>query len=121
MEYVIVFVLGMVAATMLIRWMARRAIDQFVERFADAVEEKDEDNQMRVDVEFDQNIYFLYNSDNGSFVAQGNNLLDLRENLEQRFPNRTINIVKGDPTVLAALKNQIKDINENSNSIRSAS
>jgi hypothetical protein len=121
MEYVIVFVLGMVAATVLIRWMARRAIDQFVERFADVVEEKIEDNQMRVDVEFDQNIYFLYNSDNGSFVAQGNNLLDLRKNLEQRFPNRTINIVKGDPTVLTALKNQIKDINEDSNSVRSTS
>jgi len=121
MEYVIVFVLGMLAATILIRWMARRAIDQFVEKFTDAVEEKVETNQLRVDVEFEQNIYFLYNSDDGSFVAQGNNLLDLRKHLQQRFPNRTINIVKGNPEVLERLKEQIKDLNEDSNSVGSTS
>lgn len=121
MEYVIVFALGMLAATLLIRWMARRAIDQFVERFAEAVEEKVQTNQLRVDVEFDQNIYFLYNSDDGSFVAQGTSLLDLRKHLHQRFPGRSIEVVKGDPAVLESLKEQIKDINENSNSVGSPS
>lgn len=119
MEYLIVFALGMLAATLLIRWMARRAIDQFVERFADAVEQKVEANELNVELEFEQNIYFLYNSDDGSFVAQGNNLMDLKQHINQRFPNRTIKIVKGDPAVLESLKDQIKDINENSNSIRS--
>lgn len=121
MEYVIVFALGMLAATLLIRWMARRAIDQFLERFAEAVEETTQDNQLRVDVEFEQNIYFLYNSDDGSFVAQGTSLLDLRKHLHQRFPNRTIEVVNGEPAVLERLKEQIKDINENSNSVGSTS
>lgn len=121
MEYVITFALGMLAATLLIRWLARRAINDLMEKFEQAAEEKAEDNQLRVEVEFEQNIYFLYNSDDGSFVAQGNDLLDLRKHLNQRFPDCTIKIVKGDPAVLETLKNQIKDINENSNSVGSTS
>lgn len=112
MEYVIVFALGMLAATLLIRWMARRAIDQFVERFADAVEEKTESDQLQVSLEFDQNIYFLYNSDDGSFVAQGNDLKELKTNLQHRFPNRSVNIVKGDEDVLKRLSTEIETLNQ---------
>ena len=112
MEYVIVFALGMLAATLLIRWMARRAIDQFVERFADAVEEKIEDNQLRVNVEFDQDIYFLYNSDDGSFVAQGTNLQELKQHLQQRFPNQSVNVVNGDKDILKRLSSEIEDFNQ---------
>ncbi len=119
MDYFVVFVLGMLVATLIIRWLARRAIDQFVEKLADISEEQEESNQqLRVNIEFEQNIYFLYNSDNGSFVAQGNDLLDLKKNLQQRFPNRTITIVKGDSDAMETLKRQLKDFNENSNSIR---
>ncbi len=119
MDYFVVFVLGMLVATLIIRWLARRAIDQFVEKLADISEEQEESNQqLRVNLEFEQNIYFLYNSDNGSFVAQGNDLLDLKKNLQQRFPNRTITIVKGDSDAMETLKRQLKDFNENSNRIR---
>jgi hypothetical protein len=121
MEYVIVFMLGMLAATALIRWMARRAIDQFMERLVETVEEKAEQDQLRVDVEFDQDIYFLYNSDDGSFIAQGCDFLDLKQKLTHRFPNRTVKIVKGDPAVLETLKKQIKELNENSSGVRSTS
>jgi hypothetical protein len=112
MEYVIVFALGMLAATLLIRWMARRAIDQFVERFADAVEEKAESNQLQVSLEFDQNIYFLYDNNDGSFVAQGNNLQELKTNLQHRFPNRSVNIVNGDEDILKRLSLEIENLNQ---------
>ncbi len=121
MEYVIVFALGMLSATLLIRWLARRAIDQLVEQLAEVAEEKVEASELKVELEFEQNIYFLYNSDDGTFVAQGNTLADLKQHLNQRFPNRTIKIVKGDPAVLESLKQQIKDINENSSSVGSTS
>jgi len=121
MEYVITFALGMLAGTLIIRWLAQRAIKTLLEQLEETTENVAEDNHLRVDVEFDQNIYFLYNSDDGSFVAQGNDLLALRKHLNQRFPNRTIKIVKGDPAVLETLKNQIKDPNENSHSVGSTS
>lgn len=119
MDYVIVFALGMLAATLLIRWMARRAIDQFMDRIVEAADAKTAENELRVKLEVDQNIYFLYNNDDGAFIAQGTDLLTLRDHLSQRFPNHTITISEGDPTALAALSAQIRELNENRNSIRS--
>jgi hypothetical protein len=119
-QYSVGFVLGMLAATWLIRWMAQQAIANILDQI-DQEKESETDNQMRVDVEFDQNIYFLYNSDDGSFVAQGTDILDLRDNLQKRFPNRTITIVKGNATAMEQLKQQLKDFDENSHSVGPAS
>lgn len=120
MEFIIGLVLGMLIATLLIRWMAQQAITKILDQIENE-KEPEADNQLRVDVEFEQNIFFLYNSDDGSFVAQGNNLTDLRDNLRQRFPNRTITIVKGNATAMEQLKQQLKDFDENSNSVGSTS
>lgn len=108
MEYVIGFVLGMLAATLLIRWMAQQAISKILDQL-DEEKEPNADTQLRVDVEFEQNIYFLYNSDDGSFVAQGTDVFNLRDNLKQRFPDRTITIVKGNATAMETLKKQLEN------------
>lgn len=121
MEYVIVFALGMLTATLLIRWVARRAIDKIMGQLIEQAEEKVEAEQMRVELEFEQNIYFLYNTEDGSFVAQGNDLQDLKTNLRNRFPNRTVTIVKGNPEIMQQLKDQLKESNENSHSVGSPS
>lgn len=120
MEFIIGLMLGVLVATLTIRWMAQRAITKILEQI-EQENEPETDNQLRVDVEFEQNIYFLYNSDDGSFVAQGNDLLDLRTNLHKRFPDRTITIVKGNATAMEQLKQQLKDFNENSHSVGSTS
>lgn len=120
MEYVIGFVLGMLATTLLIRWVAQRMITKLLDEVEKELPSVT-DNKLSVNLEFDQNIYFLYNSKDGTFVAQGQNLQELKRHLNQRFPNRTITIEKGDPVAVENLRQQIKDINENSNSVRSAS
>ena len=108
MEFIVGLMLGMLAATLLIRWMAQRAIAKILDQI-EQEKEPEPDNQLRVDVEFEQNIYFLYNSDDGSFVAQGTDLLNLRDNLRQRFPNRTITIVNGNATAMETLKSQLEN------------
>ena len=120
MEFIIGLLLGMLFATLLIRWLAQQAIAKLLAQI-DQEAPAQADNQLRVDVEFEQNIYFLYNSDDGSFVAQGTDLSKLRDNLQQRFPNRTITIVKGNATAMEQLKQQLKDFDENSRSVGSTS
>lgn len=120
MDYFIVFLAGMLLAAWAIRWLARKAVDQLLEQFIE-IQEPEKDNHLRVDLEFEQNIYFLYNSNDGSFVAQGNDLADLRSNLVKRFPNRNVTIVKGDPEIMKTLAQQLKENNENSSSVGSAS
>lgn len=120
MEFIIGLVLGMLIATLAIRWMAQQAITKILDQI-EQEKESETNNQLRVDVEFEQNIYFLYNSDDGSFVAQGTDVFDLRDNLRKRFPNRTITIVKGNATAMEQLKQQLKDFDENSRSVGSTS
>lgn len=118
MEYVIGFFAGMLAATLLIRWVAQRLVQRLL---SEVEKELPADNQLSVNLEFDQNIYFLYNSKDGAFIAQGQDLQELKKHLNQRFPNQTIVINKGDPVALENLRQQIKDFNENSRSVGSAS
>lgn len=109
MDYIIIFALGMIAATMLIRWMAYNAIAKLIKQLEENSRPLPE-SQLRVKVEFDQNIYFLYNSDDGSFVAQGADFVELKQNLRARFPNRTVTVTSGDDTALEKLKQQISDL-----------
>ena len=120
MEYVIGFVLGMLATTLLIRWAAQRMIQRLLSEVEKELPSA-VDKKLSVNLEFDQNIYFLYNSKDGTFIAQGQDLQQLKQHLNQRFPNQTITIDKGDPIALENLRQQIKDFNENSHSVGSAS
>ena len=120
MEYVIGFVLGMLATTLLIRWAAQRMIQRLLSEVEKELPST-ADNKLSVNLEFDQNIYFLYNSKDGAFIAQGQDLQELKQHLNQRFPNQKISIDKGDPVAVENLRQQIKDIDENSNSVRSTS
>ena len=120
MEFIFGLLLGMLVATLAIRWFAQKAIAKLLKQIEeDSAPEID--NQLRVEVEFEQNIYFLYNSDDGSFVAQGANVFDLRNNLRKRFPNSTITIVKGNAAAMENLQQHLKDFDENSHSVGSAS
>lgn len=119
MEYLIGFVVGMLATILAIRWMAGRVIDRLLTEVEKQTVEAVDNNKLKVNLEFEQDIYFLYNNEDGSFIAQGNNLVELKQHLQQRFPNRTIAIVNGDPVALKNLGQQIKEFNENSNSVGS--
>ena len=118
MDYFIFFALGMIAATWLIRAAARAAIEKALQQIAKETEQTLQDAQLNVDLEVDQNIFFLYNSTDKTFVAQGRDVMELFRHAKQRYPNRIVKIVKGDPADMKRLTDQLKELNENSNSVR---
>jgi hypothetical protein len=124
MEYFLVFVAGMAAAMLLLRWAINRAIDRILDRMsqedvadtvtADAV-------NMELRVEFDRNIYFCYNITDGAFVCQGKNLSEIQSNFRSRFPGVNAVIVDGDDNSVNWLKTEMSKSNEDSSGIRSTS
>jgi len=118
MDYLIVFALGMFVATVMIRWLAQRAVDKFMENIALRSERRTA-GELRINLEFDQNIYFVYDSDNGEFIAHNSDIAALCQQLVQRFPDRPINVVKGDAAAIKALVAELEIINENIDSVRS--
>jgi hypothetical protein len=124
MEFFLVFVAGMAAAMLLLRWAINRAIDRMLERMAREDDESDvtaDAEKMELRVEFDRNIYFCYNVTDGAFVCQGTDLAEIRSNFRSRFPGVDAVIVDGDDNSVSWLKTEMSKSNEDSSSIRPTS
>jgi hypothetical protein len=115
MEYFLVFVAGMAASMLILRWAINRAIDRMLERIA---REDQEDTvsagpeKMELRVEFDRDIYFCYNVTDGAFVCQGTDLAEIRSNFRSRFPGVDAVIVDGDDNSVSWLKTEMSKSNE---------
>jgi hypothetical protein len=124
MEYFLVFVAGMAAAMLLLRWAINRAIDRMLERMAqeDVADTVTADvTNMELRVEFDRNIYFCYNVTDGAFVCQGTNLAEIQSNFRSRYPGVNAVIVDGDDNSVSWLKTEMSKSNEDSSGIRPTS
>ena len=115
MEFFLVFLAGMAAAMLLLRWAINRAIDRMLERMA----REDESDTVHLDatnmelrVEFDHNIYFCYNVTDGAFVCQGANLAEIQSNFRSRFPGVNAVIVDGDDSSVSWLKTEMNKHND---------
>ena len=116
MEIVISFVLGMLVATLAIRWAARRAINKLLDAVAEEMDSEQQPKRIKMRVEEDNKTYFMYNVDDGAFVCQGVSIAELREHFQKRFPGYQAEIT-GDSDLLQKLANDIKALNENSSSV----
>jgi hypothetical protein len=111
MEYFLVFLAGMAASMLILRWAVRRTIDRIVDRLVkEESQETGQDDSIRLKLEFDQNTYFTYNTENSQFVCQADTVLQLRQRLSEMFPGQTATIVDGDPVVLAVLQKELENI-----------
>jgi hypothetical protein len=122
MEYFLVFVAGMAAAMLLLRWAINRAIDRILDRMApeDVADTVTADAvNMELRVELDNNVYFCYNKTDGAFVCQGQNLAEIQSNFRSRYPGVNAVIVDGDDNSVNWLKTEMSKSNEDSSSIRS--
>jgi hypothetical protein len=113
-------IFGVLITILAIRWMAQRLIQRLADIVSAPVQPEETVNKIKLKLEFDQNNYFMYNVVDGSFVVQGESIVQLRERLNKRFPDCNATVVDGDPEVLAKLRKEIEsNPDENSNSIRS--
>ena len=106
-EFVIGFILGIVAAGIIVRIMAQLAIKRF-ERALDSVltdlKENDSSLIIRARVEEENGVFYFYNNDSNEFLVQGSNLQELLEHLESRKLGTTVHVVKGEESTIAQLK-----------------
>jgi hypothetical protein len=79
------------------------------------------DRLIALTVEVVDNQYLCYNSKNMEFVCQGRDLADIKERFRQRYPDKNAAIYNGDQLAVNTLKQQLKELREDSNSIRPAS
>ena len=107
-------IVGYFLTKLVISWFNARLEQELEEVMSDLELEK----LIPLTVEVVDNQYFCYNSITKDFVCQGSNLVEIVKKFKQRYPNKSAAIYNGDETAVRTLKSQLKELDENSSSIR---
>lgn len=59
---------------------------------------------VRARVERHHDVFYVYNAQDHTFMAQGADMAELREKIESRWRDAQVFVTEGDPEILAALK-----------------
>jgi len=113
--------LAVLAFNLLVLWWVRRIEARIVEELGEIAQELEEEKLIALTVEVDGDQFLCYNAQTMSFVCQGRDLEEIRERFRQRYPSKSAAIYNGDESAVEVLKKQLKELNENSRSIGSAS
>jgi len=113
--------LAVLAFNLLVLWWVRRIEARIVEELGEIAQDLEEEKLIALTVEVDGDQFLCYNAQSMTFVCQGRDLEEIRERFRQRYPSKSAAIYNGDESAVEVLKKQLKELNENSRSVGSAS
>jgi hypothetical protein len=113
--------LAVLAFNLLVLWWVRRIEAQIAEELGEIAQDLEKEKLIALTVEVDGDQFLCYNAQTMTFVCQGRDLEEIRERFRQRYPSKSAGIYNGDESAVEVLKKQLKELNENSRSVGSAS
>ena len=113
--------LAVLAFNLLVLWWVRRIEARIVEELGEIAQDLEAEKLIALTVEVDGDQFLCYNAQSMTFVCQGRDLEEIRERFRQRYPSKSAAIYNGDESAVQVLKKQLKELNENSRSVGSAS
>ena len=113
--------LAAMVVNLLVIWIARRIESRWAEELLEIAQEIETEKLIALTVEVDGDQYLCYNAQTMAFVCQGRDLEEIRERFRVRYPSKNAAIYNGDESAVKTLKQQLKEMHENSSSIRSTS
>jgi hypothetical protein len=113
--------LAVTAFNLLVLWLARRIEARMAEELTEIAQDLEEEKLIALTVEVDGDQFLCYNAQTMSFVCQGRDLEEIRKRFRERFPSKSAAIYNGDESAVKVLRTQLKEMNENSSSVGSAS
>ena len=113
--------LAVLAFNLLVLWWVRRIEARIVEELGEIAQDLEAEKLIALTVEVDGDQFLCYNAQTMTFVCQGRDLEEIRERFRQRYPSKSAAFYNGDESAVEVLKKQLKELNENSRSVGSAS
>jgi hypothetical protein len=113
--------LAVIAFNLMVLWWVRRIEARIVEELGEIAQDLEAEKLIALTVEVDGDQFLCYNAQSMVFVCQGRDLEEIRERFRQRYPSKSAAIYNGDESAVEVLKKQLKELNENSRSVGSAS
>ena len=111
-------VFGYIIAKIIAGWIEERIRSHLEQDLDEVMSELELEKLIPLTVEVAGDQYLCYNSITQEFVCQGVNLVEIVKKFKQRYPEKSAAIYNGDETAVRTLKSQLKDLDENSSSIR---
>jgi len=115
LNFILDLVLLGIVSWFIFTWLVSRYLESH--QVDSVVRDLDQERLIPLTVEVDQNQYFCYNSITKAFVCQGYSLKEIVERFKQLYPEKAAAIYDGDETAVRILKSQLKELDENRNSI----
>lgn len=113
--------LAAMIVNLLVLWIAHRIETRWAEELSEIAQEIETEKLIALTVEVDGDQFLCYNAQTMTFVCQGRDLEEIRKRFRERFPSKSAAIYNGDESAVEVLKKQLKELNENSRSVGSAS
>ena len=114
-------VFSYIIAKIVAGWIEERIRSQLGQDLDEVMNELELEKLIPLTVEVAGNQYLCYNSLTQEFVCQGVDLAEIVKRFKQRYPEKSAAIYNGDETAVRTLKSQLKELDENSSSIRPTS
>jgi len=115
LNFILDLVLLGIVSWFIFTWLVSRYLESH--QVDSVVRDLDQERLIPLTIEVDQNQYFCYNSITKAFVCQGYSLKEIVERFKQLYPEKAAAIYDGDETAVRILKSQLKELDENRNSI----
>ena len=130
-DLLIAFVAGGLVATWVLAMFVRRWAERLRGLLEEALAEEagktttsmskeealESDKIIPLTVEFENNLYYCYNSKTNQFICQGADVKEIIEKFKERFPGLNAFFESGDAEAVETLKQQLKESRESSSSI----
>ena len=113
--------LAAMIVNLLVLWIVRRIETRWAEELSEIAQEIKTEKLIALTVEVDGDQFLCYNAQTMMFVCQGRDLKEICKRFRERFPSKSAAIYNGDESAVKVLKKQLKEMNENSSSVGSAS
>ena len=115
------FVLGLLAGLILAVVLLSRMLNSILKPSEIDLEkivaklDKERSSRISARVEEVDGVFYVYNSEDNSFLVQGSTLKELHEHIGNRIPDSTIVITEGEPATVAKFKSILKSKTLNGN------
>lgn len=129
-DLVFAFVAGAVVAVWVIAMFVRRWAERLRRLLEEALAEEAGEKTTKISkqeavdsgkiipltVEFENNLYYCYNSKTNQFICQGENVGEIIDKFKARFPGLNAFFESGDEKALETLRQQLKNTRESNSS-----
>jgi len=113
-DIVLWIAVGIVIGVGVFYFTLKLAVNILMRRLAqdiDALQAEIDKNEKAISarIELHKNVFFVYNNETNEFMAQGNDLAELREHIRVRWSQYRVSVVAGDDHALDLLKAQLNE------------